>query len=97
MKLFDGAIDEYRKRHDEIWPELVDLLKGSGVSEYSIFLDEKENTLLGILKYDNAEALDMLPQQNIMKKWWDHMHTLMETNPDHSPIETSLTEIFYLP
>ncbi|MCK5736180.1 MAG: L-rhamnose mutarotase, partial [Spirochaetaceae bacterium] len=40
MKLKPGMKDEYKKRHDEIWPELLVLLRGAGVSDYSIFFDE---------------------------------------------------------
>ena len=40
---------EYRRRHDEIWPELVALLKEAGVSDYSIHLDRETNTLFGVL------------------------------------------------
>ena len=41
MKLFPGMQDEYKKRHDEIWPELSELLTKSGISDYSIFFDEE--------------------------------------------------------
>ena len=41
MKLFKGYEAEYKRRHEEIWPELTTLLKENGVSDYSIFLDEK--------------------------------------------------------
>ncbi|HVF96868.1 MAG TPA: L-rhamnose mutarotase, partial [Flavisolibacter sp.] len=41
MKLFPGFEAEYKKRHDEIWPELTALLKEAGISDYSIFLDEE--------------------------------------------------------
>ena len=37
MKLYKGSENEYRKRHDELWPELEQLLKSTGISEYSIF------------------------------------------------------------
>jgi L-rhamnose mutarotase len=40
MKLYPGRKEEYRKRHNEIWPELVKLLKDEGVGNYSIFLYE---------------------------------------------------------
>jgi L-rhamnose mutarotase len=43
MKLFDGCEDEYKKRHDAIWPQLKTLLKKTGIEDYSIFLD-KETT-----------------------------------------------------
>ena len=47
MMLNPGMAEEYKRRHDEIWPELVDLLHEAGVSDYSIFLDEDTNTLFG--------------------------------------------------
>ena len=43
MKLLKGFEDEYKKRHDEIWAELKELLKQTGITEYSIFLDEETN------------------------------------------------------
>ena len=45
MKLFKGQEDEYKKRHDEIWDELKVLLKQTGITGYSIFLDEETNEL----------------------------------------------------
>lgn len=97
MQLFKGQEEEYRKRHDEIWPELQSLLKINGISEYSIFLDPSTNSLFGVLKIDDPETLDSLPQNGIMQKWWAYMADIMETNPDHSPISIPLKEVFYLP
>ena len=54
MKLKAGKAAEYRKRHDEIWPELVALIKDSGVSDYSIFLDEETNILFAVQKISGA-------------------------------------------
>ena len=45
MQLLPGAAAEYKKRHDELWPELAAELKAAGVSDYSIFLDEETLTL----------------------------------------------------
>jgi len=97
MKLMQGKEDEYRKRHDEIWPELVDLLKVTGIEEYSIFLDEETGFLFGILKIADAARLDVLPEQPVMKKWWTYMKDIMESNADHSPVSIPLKEVFYLP
>ena len=41
MKLFPGMEAEYRKRHDEIWPELSQALRDAGIYDYAIFLDEE--------------------------------------------------------
>jgi len=97
MKLFKGYEDEYKKRHDAIWPELQTLLKETGVEDYSIFLDEETNTLFGVLKIENALKLDELPHHPVMKKWWAFMKDIMESNADNSPVSIPLKEIFYLP
>lgn len=97
MQLFPGKVEEYRRRHDNLWPELRDLLKSSGIQEYSIFLDEKTNALFGVLRIADTLKLDDLPAQPVMKEWWRHMSDIMETNPDHSPVSIPLKEVFYLP
>jgi L-rhamnose mutarotase len=97
MKLFKGYQEEYRKRHDMIWPELKTLLKETGVEEYSIFLDEETNILFGVLKIDKKIKLDELPHHPVMKKWWAYMKDIMESNPDSSPVSIPLKELFYLP
>lgn len=97
MKLFKGKEAEYKKRHDEIWPELAELLKEKGVQEYSIFLDEPTSFLFGVLKIPDGKRLDELPDQAIMKKWWAYMKDIMESNPDNSPVSVPLKEVFYLP
>ncbi len=96
MKLFPGFEAEYKKRHDEIWPELTSLLKDTGISEYSIFLDEETNALFGFLKVTDAKNLDALPGYEVMQRWWTYMGDIMESNPDHSPVSFPLKEVFYL-
>ncbi|MDB5134981.1 MAG: rhaM [Mucilaginibacter sp.] len=97
MKLLPGCAEEYKKRHDEIWPRLVFLLKEVGISEYSIFLDEETNILFGVLNAEDVDVLDKLPQQDIMQEWWKYMSDLMETNADNSPVSKPLRDVFYLP
>ena len=97
MKLFKGKEAEYKKRHDEIWPELSALLKEKGIHEYSIFLDEPTGFLFGVLKIPDKTKLDELPTHPVMKKWWAYMKDIMESNLDNSPISTPLPEVFYMP
>jgi L-rhamnose mutarotase len=97
MKLFPGKEEEYKRRHDALWPELKNLLRETGIEDYSIFLDEKTLDLFGVLKIDDALKLDELPNHPIMKKWWAYMKDVMDSNPDHSPVSISLKEVFYLP
>ena len=97
MHLFPGKQDEYKRRHDQLWPDLKDLLKSTGIEEYSIFLDEKTNHLFGVLSIDDSLRLDELPKHPVMKKWWAYMGDIMESNPDNSPVSIPLKEVFYLP
>jgi L-rhamnose mutarotase len=97
MQLYKGFEEEYKKRHDELWPELEQLLKESGISDYSIFIDETTNSLFGVMKAEDRVKLDDLTANPVMRKWWKYMAGMMDTNPDNSPIQVPLTEVFYLP
>jgi len=97
MQLFKGFEEEYRKRHDALWPELTALLKAAGISDYSIFFDETTNSLFAVLKASDPSALDNLPAHPVMQRWWKYMGDIMESNPDNSPVSVPLKEVFYLP
>jgi len=96
MKLFKGCEAEYKKRHDKLWNDLKQLLKDAGISDYSIFLDEETNFLFAYLTIDDAKNLNALSQEPVMRKWWDYMKDIMETNEDGSPVIVELKEVFYL-
>ncbi|MHB1922563.1 MAG: L-rhamnose mutarotase [Chitinophagaceae bacterium] len=97
MQLHKGFEEEYIKRHDELWPELKDLLKSNGISEYSIFFDETTHSLFAIMKVVDGKLIDHLPDHPIMHKWWGYMKDIMESNSDNSPVSFPLKEVFYLP
>jgi L-rhamnose mutarotase len=96
MKLFPGKADEYRRRHDAIWPELVEALHNAGVSDYRIFLDEETLCLFAILKRRPDHTMDALPHTDVVRRWWAMMADIMETNPDQSPIQQNLVPMFYM-
>lgn len=97
MQLNAGCRAEYEKRHDEIWPELVALLKNAGVSDYSIHLDEETNILFGVLWRTEDHKMDDLPSHEIMQKWWAHMADIMDSKPNNEPIAVPLTPVFHMP
>ena len=97
MRLHAGKMAEYKRRHDAIRPELVALLRGAGVSEYSIHLDEETNHLIGVLTRTDDHGMEALPDHPVMQEWWAHMGNIMETNADHSPVAVSLTPLFHMP
>jgi len=72
------------------------LLKESGVSEYSIFLDEDTSTLFAFQKVSDDGGSQDLGESEVVKKWWESLIDIMEVNPDNSPVSKELEEVFYL-
>ena len=96
MKLKPGFEAEYRRRHDEIWPELARALREAGTSDYSIFLDPETLSLFAVQKLADGETTAKLPRLPIVRQWWDYMAPLMETLPDHTPVSCELQEVFHM-
>ncbi len=96
MKLKPGFEEEYKRRHDEIWPELARELEAAGVRDYSIYLDEESGTLFAFQKLTDDNSADSLPQNPVVRKWWDYMADIMEVNADNSPVEKPLREVFHM-
>ena len=97
MRLNPGCENLYRKRHDEIWPELVALLKEAGVSDYSIHLDEETGILFGVLWRGDTHAMDALPDHLVMQRWWAHMADIMQAHPSNEPVALPLKPMFHMP
>lgn len=96
MHLHPGQSEEYKRRHDELWTELANLLRSTGIRNYSIFLDEETHTLFGVLDIDDPARLDEPPKHPVMQRWWAYMSDIMAANPDNSPVSTPLKEVFFL-
>ncbi|WP_075256732.1 L-rhamnose mutarotase [Herbaspirillum camelliae] len=97
MQLRTGCADEYRRRHDAIWPELTALLHQSGVRDYSIFLDADSGKLFAVLRRMPQHGMDSLPRHPLMQRWWTRMADLMETGADCRPLTQDLVPMFHLP
>lgn len=94
MKLKPGQEAEYKRKHDEIWPEMVALLKGQGVHNYTIYRH-------GLTLFAYLERPDTAPAQTdgvdpVIQRWWEWMAPHMETHPDFRPIAEPVEEMFRL-
>ncbi|HEY8917728.1 MAG TPA: L-rhamnose mutarotase [Chitinophaga sp.] len=96
MHLKPGFAEEYRRRHAAIWPELQQLLKHSGIHDYTIFLDEATHTLFAVQQQSGTGSSQDLGAHPIVQRWWAYMADIMDTHPDNSPISTPLTEMFHM-
>src|SRR5574340_1097985 len=90
MYLLKGFEAEYQRRHEALWPDLELLLKSTGISEYSIFLDETTCHLFGVIKTNDLKALDDLSHHPVMQKLYAYMKDIFFFN------DTATTEIYTL-
>ena len=97
MKLYSGMEEEYKRRHDALWQELIDSIKRDGGKNYTIFHDPETNLLFEYIEIeDEAVWATRSGDEMIQQKWWDFMSDIMETNPDNSPKSRPINEVFHL-
>jgi L-rhamnose mutarotase len=96
MILKPGMKEEYKKRHDSIWPELKKMIEDSGVSDYTIYLDEQTNILFAVQYLSGKGSSQDLGSTDIVKRWWKYMADIMETNHDNSPVTIPLEPVFHM-
>lgn len=96
MQLNKGCEAEYEKRHDEIWPTLIEELKQAGIEDYSIFLHPETLQLFATLWRKQDHQMDHLSAKDIIKKWWQYMCDIMQCNDDNSPVVIPLSKVFHL-
>src|SRR5215471_4580058 len=96
MILKPGNQAEYERRHNPIWQELLEALRGHGVRNYSIFLDRENDRLFAYAEIESEDLWLEIAQTEVCQRWWAHMKELMLTNQDNSPVAIHLDEVFHL-
>lgn len=96
MQVNPDSHAEYKKRHDEIWPELIEILKAHGGHNYSIFLEPNTHQLFGYVEIESEQAWNEVAKTDTCQRWWAYMADIMKTNDDNSPCSTEINEVFHL-
>lgn len=96
MRLRPGMADEYRRRHESLWPEMRDMIRAHGGRNYSIFFDADTDTLVGYIEIEDEAKWAAGERTEICRRWWDYMAPLMAVNPDNSPVTRRLESVFHL-
>ena len=96
MVLNPGMAEEYEKRHNELWPEMKEMIHQYGGHNYSIFLDRETNVLYGYLEVEDEELWAKSADTPINRRWWDYMADIMETRADNSPVCVDFVPVFHL-
>ena len=93
----EGKIDEYVKRHNEIWPELVEVLKAAGIKNYTIW--NVGNELFGYYECEKGVqfAADTQAKSPVVDKWNEFMKDvmIMEMDPQ-TGAQPMLKQVFFL-
>jgi L-rhamnose mutarotase len=92
-----ALMDEYRRRHAAVWPEMLQALKDAGWNNYSLFLAE-DGLLIGYLECDDFDAARArMALADVNAGWQAEMAKLFE-NKDQAPDEgfQVLEEVFNL-
>ena len=96
MFLNPGMAEEYEKRHNELWPEMKEMIHQYGGHNYRIFLDRETNVLYGYLEVEDEELWAKSADTPINRRWWDYMADIMETRADNSPVCVDFVPVFHL-
>ncbi|MEO6711439.1 MAG: L-rhamnose mutarotase [Planctomycetota bacterium] len=93
MKLKPGNEALYKKRHDELWPEMRSLMERGNVLSFSIYRYGLLLFAYQDLRDDGASEESWSAE--LSGRWWASMAPLMETNSDLSPVEEPVEEMFH--
>lgn len=96
MRLKPGMAAEYEKRHNELWPQMREMIHEHGGHNYTISLDEETGVLFGYIEIEDEERWAASADTPINRQWWDFMAPLMDVNPDNSPVTHDLRPVFHL-
>jgi len=93
-ELKEGCQEKYIKRHKEVWPEVIKLIKDSGVKNYSIYISG--NDLFSYLEVDDwGKAKKKMFEKEVGAKFQKYMAPLMDSENPESPWVV-IEEIFSL-
>jgi L-rhamnose mutarotase len=97
LRLRPGMGEAYDRSHEHVWPEMLELLKRSGVSEYSIF--RRDEMLVLVMCVEDFDAVwARIEADPVNTRWQEAMAPYFEPVSGLLPGERfpMLREVFYL-
>ena len=98
FKIKPNLKEEYKNKHDEIWPDMAKAIKDSGIKNYSIFF-KKDGTLFAYLESDDPKkSFEYLAKQEVNERWQKAMekYFVKENTSILGPEIEELEEIFHI-
>jgi L-rhamnose mutarotase len=98
LKVKAGLIEEYKRRHEAVWPEMLDALRRTGWRNYTLFM-RPDGTLFGYFETPGsfADALDGMSAEEVNGRWQREMASFFEGTGGHADtMMDELVEVFHL-
>lgn len=98
LKVKEDLIDEYKRRHDDVWPEMQEALRRNGWHNYSLFM-RHDGTLFGYFETPDSfrAALDGMEREEVNERWQREMAPFFEGTGLHADqMMDELVEVFHL-
>ncbi len=99
LQVKTDLLDEYRARHDAVWPDMLDALSRHGWHNYSLFLRD-DGLLIGYFETPGTlgEAVAGMSSEPVNDRWQDEMARFFESSGDHADdMMSAIDEVFHLP
>ena len=96
FELHEGAESEYKRRHDEIWPELVSAIKTAGFSNYSLFRRGTQVIAYAEIEPDLNTAMSTLGESEHNARWAEWFKELIVNLTDAQGNLMTFTEVWHL-
>jgi L-rhamnose mutarotase len=97
LKVNEGMIEEYRRRHEDVWPEMREALTRNGWHNYSLFMRD-DGTLFGYFETPGsfADALEGMAREDVNDRWQREMQPFFEGTDAADRMMDELVEVFHL-
>jgi len=92
MRLKPGNEKVYKEKHDQIWPELLAVMREQGIRNFTIY--RHGLLLFAYMERDGGSPSGGSPDP-VTRRWWRMMEPYMECNADASPREEPIEEMFH--
>jgi L-rhamnose mutarotase len=94
LRVRPDRLDEYRRRHREVWPEMLEALRDAGWRNYSLFLGD-DGLLVGYVEVEDFEAAQRsMAETEVNHRWQTEMASFFDGRADRALVR--LDEVFHL-
>ena len=96
MRLEYGMGPEFERRHAEVWPEVEQVIHEYGGSNWSLFLDERQGVLFGVITVEDEARWATIRDNVLLKKWFEHIAPTMKMTRENRPDAVPLRMVFHI-